>query len=157
MQSGYISVIPIQNICQDSRPSHIIYIIFKKDFKGEGNYPQQYKGPMNPLENRPMAQKEIETVKEAEKKAKEIVLNAQKKADSIVTNAKAKADMSKKQELSKFEDVLKLRRKAAEEEALAEAENIKEQGRKDAEVIKREGSLRLGEAVEHIVTRISQA
>ena len=104
-----------------------------------------------------MAQKEIETVKEAEKKAKEVVLNAQKKAGSIIVNAKAKADMSKKQELSKFEDVLKLRRKAAVEEAQAEAENIKEQGRKDAEVIKREGSLRLGEAVEHVVTRISQA
>ena len=88
-----------------------------------------------------MAQKEIEAVKEAEKKAKEIVLNAHKKADSIVTNAKAKADMSKKQELSKFEDVLKLRRKAAEEEAaLGFAWTVCKHTKSNAIVIAREGA-----------------
>ena len=80
-----------------------------------------------------MAQKEIETVKKAEKQALDIIANAQKEAETILKSAKATQETTKKQEISRFREEMKKKRDEAEITIVSEADSIKAQGKKEAE------------------------
>jgi vacuolar-type H+-ATPase subunit H len=101
-----------------------------------------------------MAHKEIETVKNAEKKAISIIANAQERAETIIKSAKATGETTKRQDIANFKEELKGRRETADTEMVQEADAFRAKGKVEAEEYKREGSARLESAVSKIVQKV---
>jgi F0F1-type ATP synthase membrane subunit b/b' len=105
-------------------------------------------------ESNPMVQKEIEMVKEAEKKALNIISNAEKKAETIIKNIKAKVETERKQALSSYREEMENKKNVAFNEIAAEAAAIREEGKKEAQDVATRGTSSLDLAASHIAKRI---
>lgn len=101
-----------------------------------------------------MAHKEIETVKNAEKKAGSIIANAQERADTIIKSAKATGETTKRQEFSNFKEEMAKRKEGAEKQIVIEADSFRQAGKAKAEECKKEGSAKIENAVAKIVEKV---
>ena len=101
-----------------------------------------------------MAHKEIETVKNAEKKAVTIIANAKEKADTILKSAKATSETTKRPELSNFREEMSKRKEDADKQTVIEADSFRQQGKAEAEEYKKEGSAKLENAVAKIIEKV---